>query len=147
VDTTTDEYRRQDLAKEQEKALGDMTVVKSWDDGDGTDKDNEWPYPTQYVKRVLTGVLADDIRRALGEPDDTIVYITEVEVSEGYSEYTTETDYQMEIECGKVVKEFDEYGYGQQSNLVKLIEWIEAEQKHRDYVDAGGASALYEGEL
>lgn len=67
-------------------------LVDRWTaDGDP----NEWPYPTEYAQFRIDGELADRVRARTGATGD--VHIVEREVSTGYSEYTTETDYEFDV--------------------------------------------------
>ncbi len=104
-----------------EADYANSTVVAEWEDPD--ENNGEWPYPTRYVKRAISGQLADEIRARIGAARDAQVFITEAEMSGGWSEWTQETDYAMEIECGDFRKEF--CSSWSENNLVALLRWLD----------------------
>lgn len=77
------------------------TLIHEWEDApeDGRDAD-EWPYPTRYYKSLITGDLADLIRKRLGVEPHVPVMLTEKVESGGYSEYTQENDYEHTLTVG-----------------------------------------------
>nr|WP_296763756.1 hypothetical protein [Rhodococcus sp. (in: high G+C Gram-positive bacteria)] len=102
-------------------------VISEWEDED--ENDGEWPYPTEYVKSVISGELADQVRKKIGKDKNDFlppVYITEINVSGGYSEYTQENDYSFIIECGDYHSNelFDSRWYSN-NQLNALLKWLE----------------------
>ena len=94
-----------------------FTLVEEWaDEGEW-----EWPYPNQYKKSLIEGTLADLIRAKFGV--DAPVYITETEISGGWSEYTQETDFEFTVECGDESHEFSDI-LGYDNGLKGLLEWL-----------------------
>jgi hypothetical protein len=105
---------------EQRNAYIALPAVE-WEDPD--ENDGQWPYPSTYEQRELTGPLADAVRRRLGVPSTTPVLITEAVHNGGYSEYTQENDYVMTIDCGGVRKEFDQWSA--EDNFAALLKWLD----------------------
>ena len=99
-------------------------VVDDWEDEPlfGRSAD-EWPYPTRYVKSLITGDLADKIRERLGLEEGVPVHIVEKVISGGYSEYTQETGYEHTVEAGGYEIEL---GYSYWGNgLESLLKWLD----------------------
>ena len=84
---------------------------------------HEWPYPTEHVKYLISGELADRVRQRLGVPQDTPVIMTEHQHSGGYSEYTQETDYEHEITCGSHEIHLGTVYWG--NGLEALLKWLD----------------------
>lgn len=102
------------------------TVVARWEDAPVFGRSaSEWPYPTRYIKSLITGDLADAVRARLGLEEHVPVLITETAVSGGYSEYTQETDYTHVVEVGEYRIEL---GYSYWGNgLEELLKWLDEE--------------------
>lgn len=94
---------------------------REWADED--ENNGEWPYPTQYVERAVSGSLAHAIRARFGADSTTPVTITSEEVSGGWSEYTQENDYNMTIQCGDHRKVFSDVWAN--NNLQSLLDWLD----------------------
>lgn len=105
-------------------------LLEEWEDDDGAPND-EWPYATRYTKHLITGGLADAVRKRLELPDSTSVMIEEQVVSGGWSEYTQENDYNftLKFDDGTPEVEFTSarWGYGIDNGLTLLIEWLDEE--------------------
>jgi hypothetical protein len=78
---------------------------------------------TKSVKREISGKLADDIRTRLGVSELHPVFLTELEKSGWISDYTSDTDYHMIIECGGHTKKFLRWNAAM--NFGSLMEWID----------------------
>lgn len=78
-------------------------------------------YETVITKSLVEGELAQRIRRALGEAEDSEVYITEKTGDASYSEYTQEQYSEFTVECGYQTQEFNYNGFN------KMLEWLDKE--------------------
>ncbi|MDH6279516.1 hypothetical protein [Prescottella agglutinans] len=83
----------------------------------------EYSCDTTCVKRVVTGQLADDVRRKLGALPGAEVTVTERSHAYGYSTLTQENDFECLIECAGVSKELYSH-WGQWNSLPSIIEWL-----------------------
>lgn len=129
---------KSERASALEDEIEDMSVVDEY--AGGYDYGDE-----SMTRRLLTGVLADDIRKALGFDAEMPVYITERGHEIG-TDMTREVEWDVEVDCGGVHRAFTDNGYIS-NNLMDLIDWIDEETKRREYLDNGGAAALYGGAL
>lgn len=84
---------------------------------------SDWPYPTRYIKSIITGDLADRVRTRLDLPPEVPVLMTETQESGGYSEYTQETDYSHTITCGEHTIQLRS-GY-ERNGLTSLLNWLD----------------------
>ena len=105
------------------------TLVRQWRDEPAPGRTyDEWPYPTTHTQYLITGELAERVKRALGESAEAAVFITEDTISTGYSEYTQETELQFTVECGARTVTFDEYSayssYGA-TTVARLSLWLD----------------------
>ena len=115
-----------DTATESEN----LVEIASWiepDDGQDPDDDGyyDWPAPPAYTKYAVTGNMRADVLRKLGRLPDDPCEITLVEgtIEGGYSEYTVEHDYTIEVVVdGELVFEAETYWHG--SALPKFLEWV-----------------------
>nr|WP_278101131.1 hypothetical protein [Microbacterium proteolyticum] len=105
-------------------------LVNSWPDP-SADEDDEgsWPPPDRYSDYLITGHLADLIRARTGESG--AVHFIERETEVGYSEWTSESDYEVTIQVGSFRRKFDgsadtEYLY--QSALPKIQKWLDGDE-------------------
>ena len=98
-----------------------FTLLDEWEDED--ENDGEWPYPTQYKKSRVEGELAEQVRAKLGVADDAEVIITEEIISGGWSEYTQENEYNLEVEAGGASRYLDS-GF-RWNCLDQLLKWVE----------------------
>lgn len=71
---------------------------------------DEWPYPDEYVTYLITGQLAEDVRKAFGNETEAAVVIDETCISGGYSEYTQENEYEFTVRCGNNSQHFNSLG-------------------------------------
>lgn len=106
-----------------------VTPVRQWTDEPAPGQSSDdWPYPTEHIQFLVTGELADRVKARLGEPSEAAVFLTEDRISAGYSEYTQETEFEFEIQCGSRRVTFDEYspfvGYGA-TTVARLAAWLE----------------------
>lgn len=99
-----------------------FTLIDEWWGPDYND--GQWPYPDRYTKSSIEGTLAERIRAKLGADWEAPVFITETEISGGYSEYTQENTFDFVLECAGITKEFDD-GNGWDNGLSLLLKWLE----------------------
>ncbi|ORL93418.1 hypothetical protein A5N78_04590 [Prescottella equi] len=108
---------------EQAKQFGDdHPPVAEWEEAP-TRGEPEYSCETDCVKRIVTGPIADDVRRKLGAPPDAEVVVTERTHSYGYSTLTQENNFECLIECAGVSKELYSH-WGQWNSLPSIIEWL-----------------------
>ena len=103
--------------------MGDIRKVsetRSKDDGDW----DEWPYPTVTIESEVTGELRSKVIAAAGgEPVPGRVIITETEVSGGYSEFTQETEYGIEVRIDGASVWKDEYNMDSETAMSAFMRW------------------------
>lgn len=105
-------------------AATNSTKLMAWTDPPAPGRSaDDWPYPTEHIKSLISGELADRIKERLGVPSDTPVIMTEHRISGGYSEYTQETDYQHEIACGPHEIHLGTTYWG--NGLEALLKWLD----------------------
>lgn len=85
----------------------DITKIREWEDVDGhelydpadPDSGYRWPGPDQCIESRISGALRQQILRNLGRaPDDTCdIRLVERTIEGGYSEFTVEHDYEIEV--------------------------------------------------
>lgn len=106
--------------------MSDITrimVTQSKDDGDW----DEWPYPTIETTSRVTGELKAKILKLTGRKDDDTseVTIVEIHVSSGWSEFTQDDDYALEVFVGgERVKEWS-YETSEASAMGSFLSWID----------------------
>ncbi|WP_238840684.1 hypothetical protein [Prescottella equi] len=115
--------KRNEVPNEQVEQFGrDHPPVREWDEPPAHGKP-DYSCDTDCLQRVITGALADDVRRKLGAPLDAQVTVTERNHVYGYSTLTQENDFECLIECADVSKRL--YSHWQQWNsLPSIIEWL-----------------------
>ena len=88
-----------------------------------------WP-ETNTTTSIVTGELAERCRKMLGVDDPSVrVTITEREVVGGWSEYTTETDYWCELDCGsKSWRPESDYGKNGLEQLLEALDKAEGKK-------------------
>jgi len=86
---------------------------------------DDWPYPTTHVKYIISGELADRVRTRFGVTHDTPVIMTEDQESGGWSEYTQETDYHHQIDCGGYTVVLRPTGWCGDNGLQQLLTWLD----------------------
>lgn len=113
----------------------DFIVLRRWEDLEGHEKDKwgdwVWPPPPEFVESRIEGRLREDILNRLARPIDDAceVRIIESEIEGGYSEYTVEVEYGIEVwihegrQSQKVWE--NDYAYSSENSLASLLKWIE----------------------
>lgn len=105
-----------------------LTKIREWTEFDGSDPD-EWPAPPQYTEYRAEGQMRSDILARLDRPADdpsTIRVVTGV-IEGGYSEYTVEHDYPIEVWIdgdGQSQRVFDHESSSEGQCLPALMRWI-----------------------
>ena len=80
--------------------MGDITKVREWIDSDEPEPEGgyDWPHPPICIESAVTGELRGRILDKLGRLGEGLrVRIIELEVEGGWSEFTIETDYYIEV--------------------------------------------------
>lgn len=111
-----------------------LTKVKEWIDIEGHERDEygdwHWPDPPSFIESVAGGNLRADILRRLGRSDDEglRVHLIESEITGGYSEYTVEMDYGVEVwlhEGRQSQRVFEsDMHYVEENAFAALMKWI-----------------------
>jgi hypothetical protein len=99
-------------------------LVEEWDDEpeEGRSKE-DWPYPNHYQKTKIEGPLANAIRKKAEMMWSDEVFITEVIVSGGWSDYTQEETMYLKIQVGN--RSFQLGDEDTDTNLGALLEWLD----------------------
>jgi hypothetical protein len=81
--------------------MSDITKIREWVDADEPEPEDgwDWPHPPVNVESLATGDLRAAILAKLGRPadDSCEVRLMESEIEGGWSEFTIETDYEIEV--------------------------------------------------
>jgi hypothetical protein len=82
----------------------------------------EWPYPTVTIESVISGELRSRVLRVL-ELEDTgqEVVLVENKVSGGYSEYTQENDFGIEVKVAGVRQWHEDWASSQESAMAGFL--------------------------
>lgn len=104
------------------KDISKISEVRSVEDGEPWD---EWPYPTITITSLISGELRSRVLMKIGA-DDGRITIVETEVSGGYSEYTQETDYGIELFHNDNSVWKAEYTSGGDTAMAAFLRWVEA---------------------
>lgn len=100
--------------------MRDIRKVRATQEKDGDWE--EWPYPTETIESVVSGDLRARILRILERADDgTEVRLIETNVSGGYSEYTRETECDIEVRIGGDVAWKYEDSLSNESAMTKFL--------------------------
>ena len=100
--------------------MSDIRKVRATQEKDGDWE--EWPYPTETIESVISGDLRARILRILERTDDGAeVRLIETNVSGGYSEYTQESECDIEVRIGGDVAWKDEYSFSTESAMTKFL--------------------------
>ena len=110
-----------------------LVKIREWIDADGPEPKGgwEWPSPPEYVESRVEGSLRADILAKLGRPadDSCEVRIVEGVIEGGYSEYTVEHDYDIEVwihEGSQSQRVFETSSWESDSSLASFLKWVSA---------------------
>ena len=110
--------------------MSDIIKVREWVDSDEPEPADgwEWPHPPVCIESRVEGQLRAHILAKLGRPtDDTAtVRIVESEIEGGYSEFTVEVDYDIEVwidDGGQSQRVFDTMTWSRDSSLAAFLAW------------------------
>ena len=114
----------------REKAMSDITRIKEIrykDDGDW----DEWPYPTIETTSRITGELRDKILKRTGRKanDTSEITIVESNVSSGWSEFTQDNDYSIDVFIGTEGITITNYDTSEESAMSRFFEWVDSQGK------------------
>lgn len=119
-----------DHATEQ-KARGDIVERVWYYDTEEAEPEEgwNWPAPTKVIESVVEGALRADVLARLAMPADSAVVVRTVEreTEGGYSEWTVEFDYELEVwldEGRQSQRVFSTEAYWSGSTLEKLLAWL-----------------------
>jgi len=105
---------------------GLLVKIREWTDGED---DGEWPAPPEYVEYRVEGQMRSDVLVRLGRPADDPCEVRLIHgvIEGGYSEYTVEHDYPIEVwihEGRQSQKVFDAWGWSKESGVAALLRWL-----------------------
>ena len=106
--------------------MSDITRIKVTqfkEDGDW----DEWPYPTIETTSRITGKLKNKILKRIGrEPSDTTeIIIVESNISSGWSEFTQDNDYAIEVFVGTECIRICDYETSVESAMGQFFAWVD----------------------
>lgn len=110
--------------------MSDIIKIREWIDSDEPEPADgwDWPHPPVYIESRIVGNLRRDILAKFdrNEDDACEVRIIEGEIEGGYSEYTSEMDYSIEVwldegRQSQKVREFDSYS----NPMPAFLAWID----------------------
>lgn len=116
--------------------MSDIVKIREWVDDEGREgeRDSEdgydWPAPPEYVESSVEGELRLAVLRKIGREDDTdaTVRIIEGAIEGGWSEFTVEMDYDIEVwvDHGRQSQRvFQADGYHDGGALADFLRWAE----------------------
>jgi hypothetical protein len=87
----------------------------------------EWPYPTVITTSLITGDLKEKILKKIGPSDGTItdMFLVETYNSCGYSEYTQEDEYNIDVEYQNKVIIHINYEYTSEGVMAQFMRWVD----------------------
>ena len=105
--------------------MGDITKVREWVDSDEPEPEGgyDWPRPPICIESVVTGELR---LRILARADKAAgsVRLIESEVEAGWSEFTPETYYPIEVKVdGETVWERD-VDFSAETAMAAFLKWV-----------------------
>jgi hypothetical protein len=108
--------------------MSDITMIRTWTGPDERSEGSDWPAPPIYVESAITGELRSRILAKLGR--DGTLRLIEAEVEGGYSEFTIETDYPIEVWLDREGAEPErvwsrEYDWTKESAMAAFLKWAE----------------------
>lgn len=110
--------------------MSDIVKIREWVDSDEPEpKDGwEWPAPPSCVESRVEGALRAAILVRLGRPSDDPceIRIVESEIESGWSEFTVETDYSIEVWVHSDRQEqrvFEGNTYSNDRMMAAFFEW------------------------
>lgn len=103
-----------------------LTKIREWVDGEDT---GEWPAPPEYTEYRVGGQMRLDVLARLGRAADDPCDVRMIQgvIEGGYSEFTVEHDYPIEVwvhEGKQAQKVFDYETYWQDDSLAAFLRWI-----------------------
>lgn len=114
--------------------MSDITKIREWLDTDEPEPGHgwDWPAPPICIESAVSGDLRASILAKLGRSasDPAEVRIIEMEVEGGWSEFTVETDYQIEVwlhapgQSQRLI-EFD-CQWSREDALARFLRWVSA---------------------
>jgi hypothetical protein len=98
------------------------TNIRKIDQIVGPGDPDKWPYPTITIESEISGELRDRIIARTGLTGR--VTLLESEISGGYSEYTQETDYEIEVLIDGHHVWNDDYQWSTESAFGAFMTWV-----------------------
>lgn len=111
-----------------------LTKLREWDDEpNNPDDPDEWPSPPSHIEYRVEGQMRADILARLGREasDRCEVRLIESDIEGGWSEYTVEWDYEIEVwvhEGGQAQRVYERSHWSAEDRLPDFIKWIGGEQ-------------------
>ena len=105
-----------------------------------------WPHD-EVRTYLITGDLADRIRKRINDTSGEPVYYIDKRVDESYSDWTDEYHFEFTLKVGTFKKEFGSYGYqyqAQANGLVDLIKWLQEKELGKEANAVATSLGFYE---
>lgn len=102
-----------------------LVEVRSWSDPPERGRTaDDWPYPTSYVESAPPESLRQAIYDRTGEQGGE-VYLREIEVSSGYSDYTQENEFYVEVLVNDEVAYKTPGAWSGGGAILHLLDWLD----------------------
>lgn len=107
---------------------GALVKLREWVEYEAEDPD-AWPRPPEYTEYRVEGQMRADVLARLGRSanDTCEVRLIEGVIEGGYSEYTVEYDYPIEVwvhEGRQAQKVFDHTAYWHDAAMAAFLKWV-----------------------
>lgn len=119
------------MSDQAKNARTHLTKIREWVDGEETDN---WPPPPEYVEHRVEGQMRLDALARLGRSadDPCDVRLIEGRIEGGYSEWTAEIDYDIEVwihEGRQSQRVYDSSDYDQDRALAGFLTWVTGDRR------------------
>lgn len=121
----------QERARKAEHTRTSMTKIREWVDADGPEPEGgwEWPSPPAYTEWRVEGQMRADVLARIGRSadDPCVVRLVEGVTEGGYSEYTVEHDYPIEVwvdDDGQSQRVYETETWDSDTSLSDFTNWL-----------------------
>lgn len=102
--------------------MSDIIKMRQWSD---EPEDDYWPPPPNYVESVVSGQLRTRILELAGLADvGQLVTLIEIEIEGGYSEYTIEMDYGIDVLVDGQKVWSDDTHFSDEQAMAAFLQWV-----------------------
>lgn len=113
-----------------------LTLIREWLDTDEPEPEDgwRWPHPPEMVEFRVDGQMRSDVLAKIGrDPADPIeVRLVHGTITGGYSEYTVEMDYEIEVwlhEDNQQQRIYQDDSYSDEVGLPNFLRWLTGERE------------------